>query len=99
MIGKTRAMSNDTDEAGLTAEQRAQSQASHGEPDTVDTPEAPEENWANARRGVFDRARTDEISPRLDIDVLEWLRGRGPGYQTEINRIPRERMEAEAATQ
>jgi uncharacterized protein (DUF4415 family) len=29
------------------------------------------------------------------MDVLDWLRRQGPGYQTTINRILRERMEAE----
>jgi len=29
------------------------------------------------------------------MDVLDWLRRRGPGYQTTINRILREHMEAE----
>jgi uncharacterized protein (DUF4415 family) len=38
----------------------------------------------------------EAVSLRLDADVLDWLRRRGPGYQTEINRILRERMEAEA---
>jgi uncharacterized protein (DUF4415 family) len=31
------------------------------------------------------------------MDVLDWLRRRGPGYQAEINRILREKMEAETA--
>jgi uncharacterized protein (DUF4415 family) len=32
------------------------------------------------------------------MDVLDWLRRKGPGYQTEINRILREKMEAETVT-
>ena len=30
--------------------------------------------------------------------TLYWLRRKGPGYQTEINRILREKMEAETVT-
>jgi uncharacterized protein (DUF4415 family) len=37
----------------------------------------------------------EAISLRLDMDVLDWLRRKGPGYQTEINRILREKMLSE----
>ena len=56
---------------------------------------APEANWANAVRGKFFRPRKQAISLRLDMDVLDWLRRKGPGYQTEINRILREKMLSE----
>ncbi len=79
-----------------TEDQIAQLRALEGrEPDTADIPEAPAEHWAHARRGMF-RPRKEAISLRLDMDVLAWLRARGPGCQTGINRILRERMEAEA---
>ncbi len=35
------------------------------------------------------------ISIRLDADVLNWLRHRSERYQTEINRILRDRMDVE----
>jgi uncharacterized protein (DUF4415 family) len=73
----------------------AQLDALDGEPDTSDIPEAPAENWATAVRGKFYRPRKEAISLRLDMDVLDWLRRQGPGYQTTINRILRERMEAD----
>lgn len=82
---------------GLTEAQRAQLGALRGGPDTTDIPEAPAENWAAATRGRFYRVRKEPISIRLDMDVLDWLRRQGPGYQTTINRILRERMEAETA--
>jgi uncharacterized protein (DUF4415 family) len=84
-----------TDELGLTSEQWAQLRAPRREPDTDDIPEAPAENWATAVRGKFYRPRKEAISLRLDMDVLDWLRRQGPGYQTTINRILRERMEAD----
>lgn len=61
-------------------------------------PPAPEANWATAVRGRFYRPRKAAISIRLDLDVLDWLRRKGPGYQTEINRILRERMATETLT-
>ncbi|HSZ88605.1 MAG TPA: BrnA antitoxin family protein [Acetobacteraceae bacterium] len=80
----------------LTEAQRTQLNALEGrEPDTADIPEAPAENWKTARRGPFFRPRKEAISLRVDMDVLDWLRRHGPGYQTEINRILREKMEAE----
>jgi len=82
----------------LTAAQLAQLKALEGrKPDTADIPEAPADNWKTARRGPFFRPRKEAISLRVDMDVLDWLRRRGPGYQTEINRILRDRMEAETS--
>lgn len=78
----------------LSDEQIAQLRALTGRGiDTDDIPEAPVDNWASARRGRFFKPRKEAISVRLDMDVLDWLRRRGPGYQTEINRILREKME------
>jgi uncharacterized protein (DUF4415 family) len=31
------------------------------------------------------------------MDVMHWLKSKGPGYQTEINAILRRQMEAELA--
>jgi uncharacterized protein (DUF4415 family) len=35
------------------------------------------------------------ISLRLDADLLEWLRARGPGYQSRINAVLRAYMESD----
>jgi uncharacterized protein (DUF4415 family) len=32
------------------------------------------------------------VTIRLDIDMLEWFKGAGPGYQTRINQILRQYM-------
>jgi uncharacterized protein (DUF4415 family) len=78
----------------LTDEQKARLRALDDvEPDTVDLPEAPAENWKYARQ--FFKPRKEAVSIRLDADVLDWLRHRGDKYQTEINRILRSAMEAE----
>ena len=63
--------------------------------DGDDFPPAPAANWSTAVRGRFYKPRKEAISLRLDMDVLDWLRRKGPGYQTEINRILREKMLAE----
>jgi len=77
----------------LTEAQLEQLRALDEHPDTTDIPEAPEDNWRNARR-LF-KPRKEAISLRLDADVLDWLRRGSDRYQTEINRILREKMEAE----
>ena len=35
-----------------------------------------------------------QLTIRLDADVLDWLKGQGKGYQTRINRILRVVMES-----
>jgi uncharacterized protein (DUF4415 family) len=64
--------------------------------DSLDFPPAPEANWATAVRGKHAKAMASDTIPiRVDPDVRAWLRAKGPGYQTEVNRILRERMLAE----
>ena len=83
-----------TSRRALTPELEAQLRAAEGrEPDTSDIPEAPAENWRDARR--FYRVRKEPISIRVDADVLNWLRHKSEHYQVEINRILRKEMDAE----
>ncbi|MGG7604011.1 BrnA antitoxin family protein [Massilia sp. BKSP1R2A-1] len=37
------------------------------------------------------------VTIRLDVDMLEWFKSAGPGYQTRINQVLREYMEAQRA--
>jgi uncharacterized protein (DUF4415 family) len=37
-----------------------------------------------------------QLTIRLDVDVLHWLKGHGRGYQTRINRILRVVMESQS---
>ena len=37
-----------------------------------------------------------QVTVRLDIDVLDWLKMHGKGYQTRLNRILRAAMEHQA---
>jgi uncharacterized protein (DUF4415 family) len=37
------------------------------------------------------------VTIRLDVDMLEWFKSAGPGYQTRINGVLREYMDAQRA--
>ena len=37
------------------------------------------------------------VTIRLDVDMLEWFKSAGPGYQTRINQVLREHMDAQRA--
>lgn len=39
-----------------------------------------------------------QVTVRLDTDVLAWLKGYGKGYQTRMNRILRAVMESQPQT-
>ncbi len=39
-----------------------------------------------------------QLTVRLDSDVLEWLKSMGKGYQTRMNRILRAAMESQKRT-
>ena len=51
-------------------------------------------DWNNAVAGKFYRPIKKSLTIRLDADVLAWLKGQGKGYQTRINGLLREAMEA-----
>jgi uncharacterized protein (DUF4415 family) len=38
--------------------------------------------------------RKQQVTLRLDADVLDWFRARGRGYQTQINALLRAYVEA-----
>lgn len=46
------------------------------------------------RKGLKPVARKKQITLRIDEDVIEWFKHRGPGYQTQINELLREYMKA-----
>ena len=37
----------------------------------------------------WNRPRKKRISLRVDVEIVDWLQSKGPGYQTRINRILR----------
>jgi uncharacterized protein (DUF4415 family) len=62
--------------------------------DFSDNPEWTPEMFAKAvvRVGFKPVPPKQQITLRLDGDVLEWFRNRGPGYQTQINALLRAYM-------
>jgi uncharacterized protein (DUF4415 family) len=62
--------------------------------DAIDTSDAPElPDWSGARRGLFYRPVKQQLTLRLDSDVVAWFKSHATaneGYQTRINRALRE---------
>ena len=80
----------------LTTVQRANLKALAARPekeiDTSDAPEMTDAQWAKARRGDFHRPIKQQITARVDADVLNWLKAQGKGYQSRLNAILRREM-------
>ena len=59
--------------------------------DTEDIPEV--RDWSGAKRGLFYRPVKQQLTLRIDADVVAWFKARAPkgvGYQTAMNRALRE---------
>lgn len=79
----------------LPPEQQAEIDALADLPDDqIDTQDIPEvSDWSGAKRGLFYRPIKQQITLRLDSDIIAWFKSRmprGEGYQTDINRVLRE---------
>ena len=79
----------------LSNEQKAELEALAALPEdqiqTDDMPEVPE--FRGAKRGMFYRPVKQQITLRLDADLIDWFKThqeQGEGYQTSINRALRE---------
>lgn len=69
--------------------------------DTSDIPEADEDFWSRAERHRFFRPAKQQLTLRLDADLIAWFKARSPdgkGYQTAINRALRQHVEAHRAS-
>jgi len=60
--------------------------------DTSDIPELTEKFWQNAIRNPFYRPLKQQLTLRLDADIIAWLRRKGRGYQTRANALLRTAM-------
>lgn len=62
--------------------------------DQIKTDDIPEvKDWSGAKRGMFYRPIKQQITLRLDADLVDWFKTHHPqdeGYQTSINRALRE---------
>ena len=79
----------------LTPQQKAELDGLASLPDDqIKTGDIPEQrDWSGARRGALYRPVKQQITLRLDADLIEWFRRHpeaGEGYQTSINRALRE---------
>jgi uncharacterized protein (DUF4415 family) len=85
----------------VTPEQRARLEALAARPDeeidTSDIAPLDEEFWSKATPGRFYRPVKQQLTIRLDADVLAWLRSAGKGYQTKLNDILRRAMARETS--
>jgi len=79
----------------LTVEEQSALDALASMPDNeIDTSDMPEvRDWSGAVRGGLYRPVKRLTSLRLDVDLLEWFKRDGEGYQTRINAALREYVE------
>jgi uncharacterized protein (DUF4415 family) len=85
----------------LTAKQLAELKSLAALPDdAIDTSDAPEVlDWSGAKRGLFYRPVKQQLTLRLDADVIAWFKAHAAadeGYQTRINRALREYVHGQA---
>ena len=89
-MGKTVVMSLD-DIPPITDEERRrfrEMEESKEPIDFSDIPPIPPEAFKNAVRGRFYRPVKEQVTLRLDANVLDWFKRNTPkGYQTDINRV------------
>jgi uncharacterized protein (DUF4415 family) len=64
--------------------------------DKTDIPEISPEMFARGmvRRGLKPASRKQQLTIRVDGDVLDWYKRQGQGYQTKINSLLRAYMDA-----
>lgn len=60
--------------------------------DFSDIPATTGQDWQGAERGKFYRPIKQQLTVRIDADVLEWLKSQGKGYQSRLNDILRSAM-------
>ncbi|QZI70562.1 BrnA antitoxin family protein [Pseudomonas idahonensis] len=61
---------------------------------SIDTSDIPELDDDFFRRAEVHLPGKKAVTIRLDADVLEWFKGQGAGYQTRINQLLRQYMQA-----
>jgi uncharacterized protein (DUF4415 family) len=68
--------------------------------DTIDTSDIPEtgpDDWRSVEVGRFYRPTKQQLTIRLDSNVVDWFKRHaegGKGYQTAINQALRDHVEA-----
>ncbi len=84
----------------MTRKPKKRKRKSRARPDTIDRLFASVEDdlFSLAKEETdpesrWNRPRKQRISLRVDREVVEWFKSKGPGYQTRINRILRRVMQ------
>ena len=49
-------------------------------------------DWSGAKRGMFYKPVKQQLTLRLDADVVDWFKKQGAGYQTKINAVLRKHV-------
>lgn len=80
----------------LTAKQAAELKALQAMPDSEidysDTSASKPDEWRDAVVGKFYRPIKQQLTLRIDADVVAWFKAQGRGYQTRINELLRDAM-------
>jgi len=80
----------------LTPRQKRELTKLAGRPDSEidysDIPQLTEKFWKNAVRNPFYRPVKQQVTLRIDADILAWLRQQGKGYQSRLNSLLRSAM-------
>jgi len=66
--------------------------------DLSDIPEITEDFFKGAIRNPYYRPLKEQVTVRLDSDILAWLKKKGAGYQTRMNALLRSAMLDEMST-
>ena len=83
---------------GQLAELKSLAALTDGAIDTSDAPELLD--WSGAKRGLFYRPVKQQLTLRLDADVVAWFKSQtesSEGYQTRINRALREYVQGQTS--
>jgi uncharacterized protein (DUF4415 family) len=92
----TKIVKKNLSDSRLTAERKRRLEKLSRRPDeeinTSDIPELTEKFWQNAVRNPFYRPLKQQLTLRLDADIIAWLRRQGSGYQTRANALLRDAM-------
>jgi uncharacterized protein (DUF4415 family) len=84
------------DESPMTPARKRRLERLAARPDSeIDFSEIPplkESFWRNAVRNPFYRPVKQQLTVRLDADIVAWLRRQGKGYQTRLNGLLRKAM-------
>jgi uncharacterized protein (DUF4415 family) len=61
-----------------------------------DNPATSKDDWADARIGL--PPLKTQVNARFDIDVVEWFKAQGRGYQSRMNAVLRRYLETHRRT-